>query len=166
MSSDIIRSQRFYLVGRMLQVNPEPQVLEAFAAAHPGFEMPDADAVQQDYLRLFVGLGTPLAPPWESAWASDARLLFGRQTLDVRYWYRSFGLQAAALHHEPDDHIGLEMEFIGLLLDRGEEAAAARFAAEHPLAWAERWAAAVQDNARDPFYPHLAAEAQSLLAGL
>lgn len=164
-------AQRCYAVGRMLQLQPTEELVEAFLETAPQVAQIisrdtgglDFDAIAQDYLRLFVGLGTPLAPPWESAWASDARLLFQRETLDVRYWYRSTGLQAAALHHEPDDHIGLELEFIGSQLERGENAIAAAFAREHPLKWARRWAQAVRDNASHPFYPALADEAMSLL---
>ena len=147
----------------MLHLQPQPDVVEAFLDVYP-IEVPvDYTELEQDYLRLFVGLGTPLAPPWESAWASDARLLFQRETLDVRYWYRSKGLEIAALHHEPDDHIGLELEFIGTLLERGEAQVASAFVAEHPSAWAERWSAAVQQHAASAFYRFLAAEAADLV---
>ena len=159
-------AQRFQVVGRMLQVQPAADVLAAFVEACPEYGAPDAVAVAQDNVRLFVGLGTPLAPPWESTWASDARLLFQRETLDVRYWYRSAGLQPAQLHREPDDHIGLELEFIGLLLERGMDGAAVSFACEHPRAWAGRWADAVREHARDAFYPQLADEAVRLLGNL
>ena len=163
MDSNLSLAERFYLVGRMLQVQPTPQVLEAFVAADPSYGPVDAEAVEQDYLRLFVGLGMPLAPPWESAWASDARLIFQRETLDVRYWYRSAGLEVANLHAEPDDHIGFELEFIGALLDRGDAETAAAFAREHPCAWVARWSDAVQEQATQPFYRQLAAEGVSLL---
>lgn len=166
MASELYDARRCMAVGRMLQVQPTPEVLDAFIGAFPEYGPVDAEAVEQDYLRLLVGLGTPLAPPWESVWASDARLLFQRQTLDVRYWYRSAGLQAAELHHEPDDHIGLELEFVGRLLERGDDDTAAAFVREHPLAWADRWLLAVEQNARTAFYPALAAEAVRLLKGV
>lgn len=166
MGSELPLAERCYLVGRMLQAQPTPQVLEAFTAVDPTYEPVDAQAVEQDYLRLFVGLGMPLAPPWESAWASDARLLFQRETLDVRYWYRSAGLEVANLHAEPDDHIGYELEFIGALLERGEAETAAAFAHEHPCAWAARWNDAVQENAAHPFYRQLAAEVMRVLGEL
>jgi TorA maturation chaperone TorD len=155
-------AQRCPIVGRMLQVQPTSEVLDAFVSALPEFGPVDVEAIGQDYLRLFVGLGTPLAPPWESAWASDARLLFQRETLDVRYWYRSAGLEIAALHHEPDDHIGLELEYVGLMLERADAESAAAFTRAHPLAWAKRWCQAVRENANDRFYPALAGEAVRL----
>ena len=163
MTSELSLAQTCQMVGRMLRVQPTAAVLEAFVEALPEYGSVDSEAIEQDYLRLFVGLGMPLAPPWESAWANDARLLFHRETLDVRYWYRSAGLELANLHSEPDDHIGYELEFIGLLLERGDAETAARFAREHPMAWANRWAAAVSANARAPFYRQMSAAAMQLL---
>jgi TorA maturation chaperone TorD len=163
MDNELSLAERFFAVGRMLHVQPTAEVVDAFLGLYPEFGPVDIDELQQDYLRLFVGLGTPLAPPWESAWASDARLVFQRETLDVRYWYRSAGLQVAALHRQPDDHIGLELEFVGRLRERHEPETAAAFAREHPLTWADRWAAAVNEHARHPFYPALAKEALLLL---
>jgi TorA maturation chaperone TorD len=162
MDNGLSLAEQCYVVGRMLQVQPTPDVLEAFVELYPPMGPVDTQSVEQDYLRLFVGLGTPLAPPWESAWANDARLLFQRETLDVRYWYRSAGLQLARLHHDPDDHIGLELEFAGLLLERGDAQTAAAFTREHPLAWVDRWADAVKEDARCGFYDVVAAAALAL----
>lgn len=166
MTDTLNLARRFRAVGRLLQVQPDAQALVAFDALHPDAAGQDLAAVEQDYLRLFVGLGTPLAPPWESAWANDARLIFQAETLDVRYWYRSAGLQVGALHREPDDHLGYELEFIGLLLERGDTDTARAFAHEHPCLWAGRWRDAVEEHARAAFHPALAQDAYGLLAQL
>ena len=42
-------------------------------------------------------------------------MIFQEQTLHVRQWYSRFGLQVVKLHKEPDDHIGLELEFVAHL---------------------------------------------------
>ena len=86
MGNELSLTDRFFVVGRMLQVQPTANVVDAFLEACPEHSPVDMEVLEQDYLRLFVGLGTPMAPPWESTWADDARLLFQRQTLDVRYW--------------------------------------------------------------------------------
>ena len=166
MGNELSLTDRFFVVGRMLQVQPTANVVDAFLEACPEYSPVDMEALEQDYLRLFVGLGTPMAPPWESTWADDARLLFQRQTLDVRYWYRSAGLEVANPHAEPDDHIGFELEFIGRLLERGDEETAKRFADEHPRAWASRWCDAVQAHAQTDFYRTLAREAVAALESL
>lgn len=166
MGSELSLTDRFFVVGRMLQVQPTADVVDAFLEACPEYSPVDTETLEQDYLRLFVGLGTPMAPPWESAWADDARLLFQRQTLDVRYWYRSAGLEVANLHAEPDDHIGSELEFIGRLLERDDGETAKLFADEHPRAWASRWCDAVQVHAQTDFYRTLARDAVAALESL
>ena len=70
------------------------------------------EAARSDYMALFVGPGTPLAPPWESVCRhKDEALVFQKETLEVRAAYRELGLQVEKLHHEPDDHIAYELEF-------------------------------------------------------
>ena len=88
------------------------------------------DRLQSDYLRLFVGPGQPLAPPWESYYLSQEHLLFQEQTLGVRADYKRFGLQAPRFNNEPDDQLGLEFAFLLHLctlgqaaLERGDRAA-------------------------------------------
>ena len=124
------------------------------------------EELEADYRRLFVGPGHMLAPPWESVHRSDEGLTFEAETLGVRAAYAEFGLQAPALNKEPDDHIGLELAFIGELAvaalnaaeagDVGGQAAvlhgASRFMAEHVSQWAPAWAVLVHENASTALY--------------
>lgn len=130
----------------------------------------DFDSLRTDYTHLFIGLGTVLAPPWESTYFNNERLLFQVQTLQVREWYRKFGLQAEKLHSEPDDHIGLELAFIAYLsglalraLQEEDEASFNRFLdaqrhfiRTHPLKWAPNFCDQVEQHARTDFYRGLA----------
>lgn len=76
--------------------------------------------LQQDYSRLFVGpaepLADPLAPPWESVYLTEDKLTFGSPTLKVRDFFRKHGLAYERINNEPDDHFGLEMEFMSKLI--------------------------------------------------
>ncbi|HSO27591.1 MAG TPA: molecular chaperone TorD family protein, partial [Anaerolineales bacterium] len=74
-------------------------------------------ALEGDYNRLFVGPAKVLAPPWESVYLTKERLIFQEQTLQVRGWFRRFGLEVENLYHEPDDHIGLELLFLAHLAE-------------------------------------------------
>lgn len=119
-----------------------------------------------DYTRLFIGPGKVLAPPWESVYFSEDRLTFQESTLQVREWYRRFGLESDKLHHEPDDHIGLELEFVAHLARRallaleqhdqgGYDAAVGaqgQFIAEHLGRWASGWCGQVEAQAQTDFY--------------
>jgi TorA maturation chaperone TorD len=101
---------------------------------------------------------------------SELRLLFGKETLEVREWYGRYGLQLERKNREPDDHLGLELLFVSHLLTLllqaqgrpdglSAEAIAGdlrEFLCAHPLRWARTWAAAVLGNARSDFYKGLA----------
>jgi len=127
-------------------------------------------ALQVDHTRLFSGLaGLPVAP-WESVYFSDERMVFQEQTLEVRAWYRRFGLEAEKLGREPDDHIGLEVGFLAHLARLALEAWQAQdqtrfeeilraqrgFLEEHPLVWGHVWANQMIKHAQTDFYRGLA----------
>lgn len=137
-------------------------VVLAAAAREPAAE----EALRADYAALFVGPGPMLACPWESVQRDEERLTFDRQTFEVRQAYAAFGRRAPRLNREPDDHIGLELAFVGELaasaltaLEAGDDAEAGRlasgaatFCAEHLEPWAPGFAAQVVAGARTPLY--------------
>jgi TorA maturation chaperone TorD len=127
------------------------------------------ERLQADYTRLFIGPDKVIAAPWESVYLDEERLTFQEQTLDVRYWYRRFGLEADRIHREPDDHIGLELMFLARLATLGIQAldqqgnarfdelldAQREFLKKHLGAWALTWCGLVEKNARTDFYKGL-----------
>lgn len=122
--------------------------------------------IKDDHFHLFVGPGSVLAPPWESVYRSEERLLFEEETIQVRQFYRRFGLQAPKLNREPDDHISLELDFCATLLIRaldaideddlekseGYQQAHADFCTEHLFVWADEFFQLVIDNAKTSFW--------------
>ena len=145
--------------------------LQAWGSEHWAVDPVQALAdLKADHLRLFVGLGKVLAPPWESVYFSDEQQLFQEQTLKVRAWYRKYGLQIEHLHNEPDDHLGMELGFLAHLAQFGLQALAhgdaealdqllsdqAAFLAEHPLAWTPKWCDLVDQHANTDFYRGIA----------
>ena len=122
--------------------------------------------LQWDFTRLFVGPGKMLVPPWESVHRSKTGLTFQESTLRVREIYQGFGVEAPAIHREPDDHIGIELAFVGRLselaaaaategdtatLDRHLEAQKA-FLRDHLLVWAPRCLELVGEHAETAYY--------------
>lgn len=109
----------------------------------------DAERVRRDYNRLFFGPEKMKAPPYESVHRSQEGLVFEKETMEVRAAYAEFGLAAPRLNKEPDDHLGLELNFVAMLCVRGLDAASrgddaelarlldgtARFLDEHLLVW-------------------------------
>lgn len=70
--------------------------------------------LQDDYNALFV-IPDSAVPVWESVWTTKERLLFGDPTFAVREAYARYGVVAPKLNNEPDDHIGLELDFMARL---------------------------------------------------
>lgn len=125
--------------------------------------------LRQDYQALFEGPGKLLAPPWGSVYLSTEKLLFEAQTAEVRQWYRKHGLQIRNHGKEPEDHIGIELQFmaylagLSLTLLEKKEISELRiiiqeqvdFLEMNLLKWADRFAYKVQSGAVTLFYTGL-----------
>lgn len=130
-----------------------------------------AAEVRRDYNRLFFGPGPVIASPYESVYRSEEHLVFELQTLQVREAYAGFGLSAPMLNKEPDDHIGLEMGFLGALcvqamdaIDAGDDAELKRLLAGvqsflelHLLVWGPRCLDLAASGSQTLFYQGVAA---------
>lgn len=135
------------------------------------------DAIETDYMHLFVGPKKIFAPPWESFYRNKDHLLFQKETLQVRNWYRRFGLEVERLYNEPDDHLGIEFSFLAHLaklalhaLESGDQPRFSKlinvqldFIRTHMSRWVPGWAVDVEANARTPFYMGLAQMACGVL---
>jgi TorA maturation chaperone TorD len=149
-------------------------------AAQRGLSDEEHGSLRKDYTRLFLGPGKLLAAPWESAQVTEGRQLFQPQTLDVRQWYRRYGLESERMYTEPEDHIGLELAFLAHLAQRGLEACAQNdttrldetlaaqrdFLTAHPLQWVHRWSEQVETKAHTDFYRGIAQVTRGVLAEL
>lgn len=125
--------------------------------------------IKADQMRLLIGIDHVLAPVWESVYFNESRLVFQKQTLEVREWYARFGLQIERLNKEPDDHIGLELSFIAHLASRAFQImdedsktfkellqAQRDFLTDHLLRWGPAWAKLVKQHANTDFYRGIA----------
>lgn len=125
-----------------------------------------------DYLRTFLGhgySGHSAAYPYESVYASEKRLLMGDARDEVLALYRAAGLNKDESWKESEDHIALELEFMGILATRTAEALRAGqeeealsllrrsqgFLEDHLGQWAPLLAASMRDFAKTDFYQGL-----------
>lgn len=76
---------------------------------------PSAEVIY-DFNKLFVGPGKLLAPPYESYYRNPERIFMQKETMAVRDFYSSAGVNVKRLNSQPDDFIALEFEFICFLL--------------------------------------------------
>lgn len=168
----------FYLLQRAYAAPITPELaadlnegLRLYAAL-TDLELPACEppADEYEFNRLFVGPGRLAAPPYESVWRTDDRLLLQASTETVRSFYRDHGVQTTQV--EPADHLALELEFYALLQQRtleGHEAhrhlwAQHRFLTEHLATWVPALCQAVERGSVSPFYRNLAAVTRRILA--
>lgn len=79
-------------------------------------ELEKNDELAYEFNRLFVGPASPSAPPYESVYRTEDRLVMQETTLAVREWYRAEKLSTTSISNEPDDFIATELEFAAYLL--------------------------------------------------
>ncbi|CDX00165.1 Cytoplasmic chaperone TorD [Desulfitobacterium hafniense] len=134
-------------------------------------------SLNKDYAALFIGPSHLAAPPWESVYRTEEKLTFGEPTLEVREWYQRCGLEFVHKNSEPDDHFGLELEFMSKLIAHelrareeddvlkadGLACEQLAFLGEHLLRWAKEFTQDVQASAQTLYYQGLAQLAYSYL---
>lgn len=130
----------------------------------------DATTIRADHAGLYGTFAVARVAPYESVHRGTDRLVFDVQTLEVRQAYRALSLQAPRLNQEPDDHIGLELDFLAQsclrALDAWERGAVSEaerlirlgtdFYADHLARWAPEMLDRVAGEARSRFMAGLA----------
>ncbi|MEG0820764.1 MAG: molecular chaperone TorD family protein [Burkholderiaceae bacterium] len=89
----------------------------------------DLDALARDYARVFL-IGHGAVAPYESVFRSPERLAMQEPRDASLAFYARFGMGCDADAREPEDHLGLQLAFMGSLTDE-----ALRAAPEHRLAY-------------------------------
>jgi len=114
--------------------------------------------LHEDYLRLFVRPLPPLAPAFESLYSKEIADTSGYNSLNVTEFYESYGWVSKFKSRIKDDHIGIELLFLTLLIDKymtlDDEACQGemrkeirRFINHHILSWVPQWNKKIQENA-------------------
>lgn len=119
-----------------------------------------------EYARLFIGPKNPPAVPYASFYLSESRSLMTEETIDVRKRYLEAGMVVKNLYSIPDDHIGIELEFVYYLtqkiiefFEQGQREEASRlfeirenFINEHMILWVPFFADKVLEFTQEDFY--------------
>jgi TorA-specific chaperone len=109
-----------------------------------------------DFARLFRGLN--LALPLESEWSAGSVESDAKRHDPVTAFYRSYGWKSKYQGLIPDDHLGIELLFLTIMIDKylsfDDEACRKemsreirRFIRRHLLTWIPEWNEQVQSNA-------------------
>ena len=122
-----------------------------------------------EYARLFIGPQNPPAPPYASFYISRSKILMTDETIEVRKKYLEAGMAVKELYSIPDDHAGIEFEFVYYLTQRiielfgkgqGEESTMLyeirnSFIREHMAEWIPVFADKIYESASGDFYKGL-----------
>lgn len=133
--------------------------LLATAVSEIDAEAATLDELAADFASIYLNHGIGAAP-CESVWLDDDGLAMQQPMFDVRAAFARHGLQAPDWRKRSDDHLVLQLHFLGVLFDRHDTealAAAADFLDDHALRWIPDFAARVAARAATPFYAGLAA---------
>ena len=113
------------------------------------------DELAADYAAIYLTHALR-ASPFESVWRDEDHLAMQNPTFSVRAFYRRHSMQVTDWRKLADDHLTHELNFLALLLERGEQREAARFLGEHLMTWLPDFAQRVGARAATPFYAALA----------
>lgn len=114
-----------------------------------------ADDLAADFADIYLTHALR-ASPCESIWRDDDHLMLQGPTFAVRDFYRRHGQQVVNWRQMPDDHLCHQLDFVAVLLQRGERREAARFMQAHLMTWLPDFAERVAMRAATPFYAALA----------
>jgi TorA maturation chaperone TorD len=117
-----------------------------------------AKLLHEDYLRLFARGIPTLAPAYESQYLKKVADKSGYNSSSVTEFYNSYGWQSRFKGKIADDHLGIELLFLTLLIDKylilddvacREEMRneVRRFINHHILSWVPEWNQKVQIHA-------------------
>lgn len=128
-----------------------------------------AGALARDHLYLFTGVSTPLAQPYESPYFSADGLVMDERAGQVRACYARLGFAVPDVRY-PDDHIGLEIAFVGecaRAINAGDAEAPGllrKFLDEHLSTFAPQVTAATREHATTSIYSALPDLTDGLIA--
>ena len=83
-----------------------------------GVSVNDLTELELEFTKLFVGPGKVPAPPYESYYTSEKKLLMQESTVAVRRKYLKAGLAMKRPYSIPDDHLVSEFEFMYYLCNK------------------------------------------------
>ncbi|ABW18644.1 TorD/DmsD family molecular chaperone [Alkaliphilus oremlandii] len=135
------------------------------------------DEMKFDFLSLFVGPKTLLAPPYGSVYMEERGQIMGVSTQDAMRIYHQAGLKKSEDFKEPPDHIRVELEFMSTLIQQTIEACEksewaeaekkielqVEFLSKHLAGWIKPFANNIISNAKTEFYKNLAKATESFI---
>ena len=127
----------------------------------------DYDLIINDHLELFGGKGHAPAPPYSSVYMSPDHIMNDTVSIETGKIYNAYGWTSKLKGEIPDDHLGVELQFINLLLNKYTELEddvcrreirtdLLKFIGTYINPWISEWNRSVQEHAETDFYKGIA----------
>jgi putative dimethyl sulfoxide reductase chaperone len=137
-----------------------PKFVKAASLLHQsvGDQNSNIETMKIDFETLFNNTSKPLAPPYESAFNGSGFSLAEKRRPEVSDFYNSYGWESKFKNKIADDHLGIELLFLTLLIEKylefDDEVCNAemrneiqRFINKHLLSWIPLWDDHIQNSA-------------------
>ena len=167
-----VLSECYYLPDEQLKTqlqNPDSSIGPIFS--HIATNLPaicDLQRLKLDFTQLFIGPFGSIAPPYESVYIENRKIIMSDSTMEVRNLYIENGLNIDI--KEAPDHIAIELEFMYYLIFKELEALSESdtstasvylakqedFLKNHLGRWITEFSLIVSRNAQTHFYRDLA----------
>jgi TorA maturation chaperone TorD len=134
------------------------QLRESVDDKKSNFEM-----MKADYFVLFSDRSGPVATPVESVFRKKNSFIYDKIIPDVKEFYSAYGWESKFKNHIPDDHIGIELLFLTLMIEKYLELdddacnkemknEIRRFIDQHIFSWIPEWNNQIQSHANTLAY--------------
>lgn len=184
-SPELLRASMYRLIGGLLALPPSGELLESLADISvaagdhgdaPGFadawralaaaaRDTSADALVDEYHRLFIGLGRGEFLPYASWYRTGS--LMGRPLARVRQDLQRLGIRRCDDVAEPEDHVSALCQAMALLIEHAGEFSAeaqAHFFNQHVDPWMDRLFSDLVHAEAAPFYASVGVLGQRFMA--
>jgi TorA maturation chaperone TorD len=164
---DSARAQEYALLAILLSRSPDSQMIKrlallrgdasplgvAHAALAEAASRADEATAAREYFDLFTGLGQGQLLPYASHYLTGS--LYGRPLARVRETFRHLGIERAAGHLEPEDHVAILCEIMAGLVGgdiAGPAGVDREFFERHLAPWVRRFFVDLEQTKSADFY--------------
>ncbi|MDC0611389.1 molecular chaperone TorD family protein [Vibrio sp.] len=128
------------------------------------FKHADKYALIQEYDRLFTQQFPYCVPPWSSVYLDNGNPLFGSATTSYSEFIEHCGLKLRENATDPEDHIGLMLMVLAMLIDDDQDQHVSELLGEYLLPWFPFFISKMQQESRQDAYIQLTKGTQDLLS--
>lgn len=165
--------QKWPLLNHSAKEQEGLQLLNEFFNSWQGSEDEEI-CLHIDFTKLLCGIGTPLSPPWGSAYLLESGQLNGPSTQELQLFYNKNNINVSYKTNEPIDHLGLILSVVSHLLGviaqqenhRYQEKVLTELLEIHLLPFSERVFQLMESRAETAYYKGFACLGQVYLQSL